>query len=92
MKVRLRLYGALKATIGSREIEIELAEGTELRELPPLLRSRCGEKLFRLLGEQEPFVHLRVLINGRDHFTLRGLQTVLVDGDTVTLMPLVAGG
>lgn len=92
MRVRLRLYGALKAAVGSREVELELAEGTELRELSPLLRSRCGEELFHLLGEQAPFGRLRVLINGRDHFTLQGLETVLVDGDTVTLMPLIAGG
>jgi molybdopterin converting factor small subunit len=92
MKVRLRLYGGLKAVVGSREIELELPEGAELRRLPPLLRSRCGEGLFRLLGEQEPFGHLRVLINGHDHFTLQGQETVLADGDTVTFIPLIVGG
>lgn len=92
MKVRLRWYGELKAAVGSRESEVEVTEGTEIRELPVLLRSEHGERLFYLLGGHEPFGHLRVLVNGRDHFTLEGLKTVLADGDTVTIMPPVRGG
>jgi len=33
-----------------------------------------------------------VLINGRDYFTLQGLETVLVADDTVTIIPPFAGG
>ena len=88
----LRWYGKLRVAVGSRESVITLPTGTTLRDLPPLLLPEYGEELFRLLGGQEAFRQVRILVNGRDHFTRQGLDTVLGEGDTVTLMPPMIGG
>ena len=92
MKITLCVYGNLKDVVGTRETAIEGPEGAMLKEIPALLRSHFGEELYHLLNNQQPFVGLRVLINGRDHFTLEGLDTMLVDGDRVTIFPPIAGG
>jgi molybdopterin synthase sulfur carrier subunit len=92
IKVTLRLYGPLKTTLGTRQSQVELPEGATLGQLPAALRALYGEQLFGLLGGDQPFHHLRVLINGRDHFTLRGQETTLAEGDTITIMPPMVGG
>ena len=90
--VKIRLYGPLKTTVGKRQSEVELPEGATLGQLPIALQARYGQQLFVLLGGNQPFHQLRVLINGRDHFTLYGLETPLAEGDTITLMPPMVGG
>jgi len=92
MHITCRWYGTLKAIVGSRESCLELPEGTTLGGLARALREACGEEVYHLLGGDEPFGYLRVLVNGRDHFTLRALDTVLSPGDIVTFMPPMVGG
>lgn len=92
MRIKLRLHGQIKAAIGSREIELEVREGARLRDLPTLLASRYGQEIATLLGGEEPFRSLRVLINGRDHFTLKGVETRFAEGDVVSLVPPIVGG
>jgi molybdopterin synthase sulfur carrier subunit len=91
MRIRLRLYGPVRAVVGSRESEVEIPEGTMLGQLPALLRPEYGERLFQLLGGENPFSQHMVLINGQ-HVGLQGLDVALADGDRVTIMPPVAGG
>lgn len=88
----MRWYGALRDAVGTRQSELEVPEGATLGQLPLLLQAVYGEKLFHLLGGNQPFNSLRVLINGRDHFVLQGLGTTLAQGDTITLMPPMVGG
>ncbi len=92
MKVRFRWYGPLKEAVGARESEVDLPEGTKAGQLPLLLRSEYGEGLFQLLGGKEPFDHHIVMVDGRHHVGLQGLETCLVDGSTVTIMHRVTGG
>jgi molybdopterin synthase sulfur carrier subunit len=94
MKITIRFFGALKAVIGSREINLELGPArTNVGDLPKILNERYGEKVLKLLqGKEEPFDYLRVLINGQDHLVLQGLETELKDGDIITLLPPLSGG
>ena len=71
---------------------MELPDGITLRDLPLLLSEEYGPEFAQLLSAQEPLDRARVLINGRDHFALQGLATVLLEGDTVTIMPPLVGG
>ena len=94
MKIAIRLFGALKEKIGSRQIDLELdpAKAT-VSDLPAILGARYGEQVSKLLfGKEEPFDSLRVLINGQDHMVLKGLGTELKEGDIITLLPPLSGG
>jgi molybdopterin synthase sulfur carrier subunit len=65
-----------------------------VREVLSLLVSRYGPELGRRLltpaGEVQETV--AVLVNGRNVRFLGGPDTPLRDGDTITLIPPVAGG
>lgn len=89
MKVRLRWYGELKTEVGSREVEVEVPQGTKLRDLPQLLRPEYGDRLYDLLGGRRPFGYWRVILNGCYH---QEPKTSLADGDTVAFIPPIAGG
>ncbi len=92
MKVNLRVYGHLKVIVGERESEIEIPGGTRVAGLPPILKSHFGEAFYMAVYTDPPFSGMRVLIGGRDLFSFDGLETVLKPGDTITILPPVAGG
>ena len=94
MKIAIRFFGALRAAIGSRQIDLELGPArTTVGDLPEILNERYGEKVSKLLqGKEESFDYLRVLINGQDQLVIQGLETELKDGDIVTLLPPLSGG
>ena len=92
MRLWLRWYGPLKEAVGTRETEIELPDGTILGQLPLWLRAAYGERLYELLGGEEPFNAHIVMVNGHHYVGLQGLETPLADGYTVTIMHSVTGG
>jgi molybdopterin converting factor small subunit len=92
MRIVLRCYGPVREATGFAEGVVEIPDEAELGELPALLREEYGEAAYRLLEAERPFGDWVVLINGRHHFVLQGMQTALADGDRVVLMPPVAGG
>ena len=94
MKIIVRLFGALKAAIGSRQIDLELSvPNASVGDVSAILGARYGEEVSKLLnGKEDSFDYLRVLINGQDHMVLQGLATKLKDGDVVTLLPPLSGG
>ena len=75
-------------------VEREIAEGTTLRELLaalaadyPLLARRAYDPATDQVSEQ-----VNLLVNDVLAAALRGLDTPLQDGDTITLLPAYAGG
>ena len=92
MKLNLRVYGSLKQIIGSRNIIIDVPEHTTLNDLPDVLKVKFGEEFYQLIKGDPAFKGMRVLIDGRDLFTLDGLETILYEGNTVTILPPIVGG
>ena len=94
MRVAIRMFGALKVEIGSRQIDLELGlTRATVGDLPAILGARYGEQVSKLLhGKEDSFDCLRVLINGQDHMVLQGLETELKEGDIITLLPPLSGG
>lgn len=77
-------------TEGASAVEVR---GDHVREALNELQSRypsIGERLFDGQGQVKP--HLNVFLNNEDIRFLRGLDTPLRDGDTVVLLPAMAGG
>ena len=92
MKARLRLYPPLRTVVGASEVEVQLAESTKVKDLPGLLETEWGKGVSQVLDGEDSLIHMRILINGRDLHALRGCETVITDGDTVTFLPRIVGG
>ncbi len=77
-------------TEGASSVEVR---GTLVREALNELQTRyptIGERLFDGQGQVKP--HLNIFLNNEDIRFLSGLDTPLRDGDTVVLLPALAGG
>ena len=86
----IRIPPTLRAeTGGAPRVE---AEGENVRELLDDLTERFPALRRQLLedGEVAPFVN--VYVEGEDVRTLDGLETPVEDGQTVILLPAMAGG
>lgn len=92
MKVKLRCFGGIRTAVGSREIILEVPEQTTLHGLFRLFESEYPQIPLSVYEGDGFRRRFRVLINGRDTFTLQGTDTVLVNGDIVTVFPLIVGG
>ena len=81
MRVRILIFGELSHHL-SRSLSLKLEEGATVRSIIRLLSERAGRNI-------EGFT---VLVNGRNIELLRGLETELMDGDLVVLLPPLSGG
>jgi len=81
MQVRLRLFGAVREAVGSKELELSLAAGARVADLRALLLRQ-----FPGLGPLE--ARVRVSVNRE----LAEADALLAEGDEVALLPPVAGG
>ena len=81
MQVRILLFAALREALGQKELLLELAEGSTVRDLLAALSTR-HEALEASRG--------RVLVAVNQSRSLEG--TILEDGDEVALLPPVSGG
>ncbi|HWE61455.1 MAG TPA: MoaD/ThiS family protein [Chloroflexota bacterium] len=77
------------ATAGAREVE---ATGATLAEVLNDLYGRYPELKNRLRAQDglSPFVN--IYVNGEDARTIGGADTPVGAGDTVTILPAMAGG
>lgn len=89
--VQVQLFATLRDVTGTSRVTVE---ASTVREVLSLLLGTYGEELRRrlLTGEGELQDMVAVLVNGRNVRFLQGLDTPLRAGDTVALIPPVAGG
>jgi len=92
MGIRVRGYLTFKPLIGDRQVKTG-EEGTTLREVLFRLDSDIGESIGNLvsgLGEGSQSRPVIILVNGRQ--LPYGLETMLKDGDEVSIFPPMMGG
>lgn len=93
MKVTVKLFGEFREAAGKDRVQLELPPSTTcgqaLRRLAEL-EPKVGELLFKPDGGIRD--HLHVFLNGRNVATLRGLDTELSEGDTISFFPPIGGG
>jgi len=75
MKINVRFFASIRKFSGKDNLEINIQEGSSVKDL----LSKIG------IPEEEP---LLVILN--EH--TRGKETMLQDGDTLCLFPVIAGG
>jgi molybdopterin synthase catalytic subunit len=81
MRVVVKLFGAIRESVGEKELSVELAEGSDLGQLRDLLADR--HPVFHAYGER---------LAGSVAYEVVPFDTTLRDGDEVAFLPPVSGG
>jgi len=97
LNVSVRFFGSLRALVG-KKVECVKFEDDEivtvkkvLKRLSEIYGNDFVEYAFdRRTGEIQSY--LLLLVNGRSITVLGGLETRLVDGDVLAMLPPVGGG
>ncbi len=90
MAIEVRIPTILRTyTEGAKQVE---GTGATLDELIADLEQRYGGLRARLIEGDSLRRFVNVYLNDEDVRFLAGLQTTVKDGDTVTVLPAVAGG
>jgi molybdopterin synthase sulfur carrier subunit len=92
MNVQLRFFATFRQAVGQKVVEREYAEGTTIGEVLRDLESEYAELAGQLIEDGDLRPHINVLKSGREALHLDGMDTVLEDGDTLSVFPPVAGG
>ena len=90
MSVEVRIPTILRPYTGGDKVVS--GDGADLRALIADLDSRFPGIGERLIDEQGLRRFVNVYLNDEDVRFLGGLDTVVADGDSVTILPAVAGG
>jgi len=94
MDITVRYFTTLREVTGKREEKIGLVEGSSLGDALRFIAKKYGESFERYLssGTERRGLKLLYLINGQNAADLGGLKMRLRDGNTLTIIPPVAGG
>ncbi|HUY88163.1 MAG TPA: MoaD/ThiS family protein [Pirellulales bacterium] len=94
MNVSVEFTGQLRTAMGHANDWVELPEGATVAMLLVQLGQRCGEaaRTHLLNASKQPQPSLLVAINGTAFPSRQAASTVLSEGDTVVLLPPIAGG
>jgi MoaD family protein len=94
MEITVHYFTVLRNVTKKRLEKIRINEGSSLKALLAVLIKKYGENFERYvsLRNREKRVQVIFLLNGQDVAQFNGLGTQLHDGDSVSLMPPIAGG
>ena len=93
MDLELRFFATFREAIGQKTLEREFEDGATVGEILLTLESAYDGLEGNLIddeGELQP--NLNILKNGREVLHMEGTETVMEDGDTLSVFPPVAGG
>jgi molybdopterin synthase sulfur carrier subunit len=94
MAITVRFVGSLRASAGKSRLTLHLSRSASLRDVITKI-ANDKPRLKRALIDPElndPRTNSLILVNGKEISVLQGLDTMLKDGDELTLIPVVHGG
>jgi len=94
MKVNLKFVGSFRNLTNKSKVTLELEEGARLKEVIGRIVEKFP-KIERALIDPElgdPRPNTLIIVNGREISVLKGLDTILKDGDEVVFIPVSHGG
>jgi len=89
MKIEGLFFGQLRELTGVRDSTFDIKDDARLADLIGHLGEEYGAAFRQQL---DSIKGLRILINGQEYILLGGMEAPLKDGDTVVLLPPIAGG
>lgn len=92
--MKVNLYASFRALVGAKSVELELPEGSSVKDLLVRLESAYPSLRGQLLTPQgEVAGHIHLFVNQRDvSYRPDGPGSPLQPEDTVDLFPAVGGG
>ena len=91
MRVKVRPFAGFRNILG-KEINVDLIEGTEIKDLLQLLCNKHEGLKTMLFDEEGLKEDVNILVNGKNIASLKEIRTELRDGDEVVLFPAAIGG
>ncbi len=96
MIIRVKGYLTFREVIGDRQVHVDEGVTFTIDDLIARLAQECGPEFNQMVFDPETkgvSRYVAILVNGRHHTHLPDrLNTVLVDGDEVSIFPPIAGG
>jgi MoaD family protein len=94
VRIKFRLMGVLRRACGKDEVQVNLSEGSSLKDAISKLIEDEGALRDLILDPElkDPRPNTIILINGREMNVLGGLKTEIKDGDEIIIIPVVHGG
>jgi len=96
LRVRVVLYGVLRTTANTGQLELEVDAGTSVRQLvAKLVRTIARTEFEKSLidaDSQDARPNALIIISGTEIGALNGLGTTLKEGDEILFLPVVHGG
>jgi molybdopterin synthase sulfur carrier subunit len=92
--MQVNLYATFRLIAGVRSLELDLPEGTTVRQAVDEILARLPDLRPHWVNAQnEIHAHVHGFVNGKDVSTLpQGWETPLQSGDVLDFFPPVAGG
>lgn len=94
MEVEVKFYAMLRDIAGNKAETVSLLLKSSVRDLLDLLVARYGEEFERYIYDAEKQLrsYLSYMLNGININSLDGFDTMLKEGDVLSLLPPVGGG
>ncbi len=94
MKVTVEFLGVAGLAAGTREVTLELAEGTTFRQIVRRLSERYPDLVGRVIAEDRETMFGSNILNRNGKTVIRDelLDTCPQDGDKLFIMAILAGG
>lgn len=93
MRVLFKSFGPIRRLLGEKVIEVEVPEGSTVRQVVDTVVNQSGEDLARLIKDKDRISgNLIVILNRKDIDTLGGIDTIVSEGDEIAILPHVQGG
>jgi molybdopterin converting factor small subunit len=95
VRVMVRMMGPLKETSGRDEEELTLKDGANVSSVIQRLIEEHGDELGSALLDpiiQNPLPNTLILLNGVEINNIQGLDTIVGDGDVLTLLSVTHSG
>lgn len=89
MRIETSYFATLRNITGLAREVVDLDEGAKLHDLLEYLSVIHGDKFRNALHLGNSHV---ILVNGRHHEILQGVETTLKHGDRVVFLPITMGG
>ncbi len=95
MRVKVKFFTLFRLEYGLSELNLELPEeDITIRDLLKIIDIKTGKNISKKLFTDDKKVKTSaiVLVNGKNIFHIRGLDTNIRDGDVISLFPPGGGG
>ncbi|MCF7792445.1 MAG: MoaD family protein [Candidatus Cloacimonetes bacterium] len=91
--IKIKFYSLIRLQLGINAIDIE-AESISIYDLLQKTEKKIGKKFIDLLfGSEKEILHgTMILINGRNIWHLDNLDSIVSDGDEISIFPPGGGG